>query len=126
MVCNRCIMVVESELEKFGLHPISVELGIVEISETLDKIKEQQLNERFLVLGFEMIDDKKSRVVEKAKNLIVELVHFKDNRFKTNLSDYIVATIGQDYSYISNLFSQQENTTIEQYYILQKTFDIFS
>ena len=121
MVCNRCIMVVESELEKFGLHPISVELGIVEISETLDKIKEQQLNERFLVLGFEMIDDKKSRVVEKVKNLIVELVHFKDNCFKTNLSEHIVATIGQDYSYISNLFSQQENTTIEQYYILQKT-----
>nr|WP_235832063.1 AraC family transcriptional regulator [Flavobacterium ranwuense] len=120
MVCNRCIMVVKSELEKFGLHAISVELGEVEISEDLNKRKEQELNEKLVALGFEIIDDKKSRVVEKVKNLIVELVHFKDNRFKTNLSDYIVAAIGQDYSYISNLFSLQEITTIEQYYILQK------
>ena len=120
MVCNRCIMVVESELEKFGLHPILVELGIANISENLDKEQENLLNKKLLVLGFEIIDDKKSRVVEKVKNLIIELVYFKDNRFKTNLSDYIVLAIGQDYSYISSLFSQQENTTIEQYYILQK------
>lgn len=121
MVCNRCVMVVKSELEKFGLHTFTVELGEAEILETLDKEKEEELNERFLTLGFEIIDDKKKRVVEKVKNLIVELVHFKDNHFKTNLSDYIVAAIGQDYSYISNLFSLQEITTIEQYYILQKT-----
>ena len=120
MVCSRCIMVVESELEKFGLHPISVGLGMVSISENLDKEQEHNLNERFQILGFEIIDDKKSRVIEKVKNLIVELVHFKDNSSKTNLSDYIVAAIGQDYSYISNIFSQQENSTIEQYYILQK------
>ena len=120
MVCSRCIMAVESELQKFGLHPISVELGIVEISENLDKEQEQNLNERLKVLGFEIIDDKKSRVVEKVKNLITDLVYFNDNNFKTNLSDYIVAAIGQDYSYISNLFSQQESSTIEQYYILQK------
>lgn len=120
MVCNRCVMVVKSELEKFGLHPVSVELGEVEISEDLEKEKEHELNEQLLVLGFEIIDDKKKRIVEKVKNLIVELVHLKDNRFKTNLSDYLVAAIGNDYSYISNLFSLQEVTTIEQYYILQK------
>lgn len=120
MVCNRCVMVVKSELKKFGLHPVSVELGEVEISEDLEKEKEHELNERLLVLGFEIIDDKKKRIVEKVKNLIVELVHLKDNRFKTNLSDYLVAAIGNDYSYISNLFSLQEVTTIEQYYILQK------
>ncbi len=120
MVCNRCIMVVESELKKFGLQSISVELGIATISETLDKEKEQQLNTQLITLGFEIIDDRKRRVVEKVKNLIVGLVHFKDNSLKTNLSEYIVADIGQDYSYISNLFSQQEITTIEQYYILQK------
>ncbi|UFH36681.1 helix-turn-helix domain-containing protein [Flavobacterium acetivorans] len=120
MVCNRCVMVVKSELKKFGLHPVSVELGEVEISEDLEKEKEHELNEQLLVLGFEIIDDKKKRIVEKVKNLIVELVHLKDNRFKTNLSDYLVAAIGNDYSYISNLFSLQEVTTIEQYYILQK------
>ena len=120
MVCSRCIMAVESELEKFGLHPISVELGIVEISQNLDKEQEQKLNSKLVDLGFEIIDDRKSRVVEKVKNLITDLVYFKDNNFKTNLSDYIVAAISQDYSYISNLFSQQETTTIEHYYILQK------
>lgn len=120
MVCSRCIMAVESELEKFGLHPISVELGIVEISQNLDKEQEQKLNSKLVNLGFEIIDDRKSRVVEKVKNLIIDLVYFKDNNFKTNLSDYIVAAISQDYSYISNLFSQQENATIEHYYILQK------
>ena len=120
MVCSRCIMAVESELKKFGLHPISVELGIVEISENLDREKEKQLNLKLVDLGFEIIDDKKSRVVEKVKNLITDLVYFNNNNFKTNLSDYIVAAIGQDYSHISNLFSQQESTTIEQYYILQK------
>ena len=108
MVCSRCIMAVESELEKFGLHPISVELGIVEISQNLDKEQEQKLNSKLVNLGFEIIDDRKSRVVEKVKNLITDLVYFKDNNFKTNLSDYIVAAISQDYSYISDLFSQQE------------------
>ena len=113
-------MAVESELKKFGLHPISVELGIVEISENLDRENEKQLNLKLVDLGFEIIDDKKSRVVEKVKNLITDLVYFKDNNFKTNLSDYIIAAIGQDYSYISSLFSQQENYTIEHYYTLQK------
>lgn len=120
MVCNRCIMVVKSELEKFGLHTISVELGKIEIAEDLSKEKIVDLNRKLLNLGFLIIDDKKSQIVEKVKNLIVELVHFKDNRFTTNLSDYIVAAIGHDYSYISNLFSTQESNTIEHYYILQK------
>lgn len=120
MVCNRCIMVVKSELEKFGLHPLSVELGKIEIAEDLSKEKIVDLNIKLLNLGFLIIDDKKSQLVEKVKNLIVELVHFKDNRFTTNLSDYLVAAIGHDYSYISNLFSTQESNTIEQYYILQK------
>lgn len=120
MVCNRCIMVVKSELEKFGLHPISVHLGEIEITEDLTKEVEQELNIKLVALGFEIIDDKKKRVVEKIKNLIIELVHFKDNHSKTNLSDYLATTIGQDYSYLSNLFSQQEVTTIEQYCILQK------
>lgn len=120
MVCNRCIMVVKSELEKFGLHTISVELGKIEIAEDLSKEKIVDLNRQLLNLGFLIIDDKKSQIAEKVKNLIVELVHFKDNRFTTNLSDYIVAAIGHDYSYISNLFSTQESNTIEHYYILQK------
>ena len=120
MVCSRCIMVVESELKKFGLHPVLVELGTASLLENLQKDQEQQLNIKLMALGFEIIDDKKSRVVEKVKNIITDLVYFNDNQLTTNLSDYIVASISQDYSHISNVFSQQENTTIEQYHILQK------
>ncbi|SHG92018.1 AraC-type DNA-binding protein [Flavobacterium micromati] len=120
MVCNRCIMVVKSELEKFGLNTISVELGIATISENLDKEQQMLLNVNFVALGFEIIDDKKSRVVEKIKNLITDLVYFKDNDSKISLSEYIGTAIGQDYSYISNLFSLQEKNTIEHYFILQK------
>ena len=120
MVCSRCKMVVKAELEQFGVHPLAVELGEVEIEETLGKPQLSQLNQRFLLLGFELLDDKKSRMIEKVKNLIVDLVHGKDNAIKTNLSDYIAFEIGYDYSYISSLFSQHESTTIEQYYVLQK------
>lgn len=120
MVCSRCKMVVKAELEQFGVHPLAVELGEVEIEEILEKPQLSQLNQRFLLLGFELLDDKKSRMIEKVKNLIVDLVHGKDNAIKTNLSDYIASEIGYDYSYISSLFSQHESTTIEQYYVLQK------
>ena len=120
MVCNRCKMVVKSELEKFGLHPTSVELGQVDIIETLNIEKTTQLNDILVKLGFELIDDKKSRVIEKVKNIIIDLIYSKSNLLKINLSETITTTIGQDYSYISSLFSQQENSTIEHYYILQK------
>lgn len=120
MVCNRCKMVVKSELEKFGLTAIAVNLGNVEIVENLTKESEFKLNQMLIPLGFTLIDDKKSRVVEKIKNLIIELVYSEINILKTNLSDYITNKIGQDYSYTSNLFSQQESITLEQYYILQK------
>ena len=120
MVCNRCIMVVQSELVKFGLHPIAVELGSATLSHDLSKEQQQLLNLKLVALGFEIIDDKKRRVVEKIKNLITDLVYFKDNNFKTSLSSYIATAVGQDYSYSSNLFSLQEKITIEHYYILQK------
>jgi len=113
-------MVVQSELEKLGLTAISVELGEVQLSREVSKEMLEQLNNRLLAFGFELIDDRKSRTVEKVKNLITELVHCKQNQIKTNLSDYIVDAIHQDYSYISSLFSQVESKTIEQYYILSK------
>ena len=78
-------MVVKSELEKLGLHPITVELGQVAIIETLNKEKSAELNEVLVRLGFELIDDKKSRVIEKVKNLIIDLIYSKKNLLKINL-----------------------------------------
>lgn len=120
MVCNRCKMVVKSEFEELGLHPLSVELGEVELETGLSEYDKKELMLRFEELGFELIDDKKSRIIEKVKNCIVQLVHYPSERLRTNLSQHISEKIPLDYNYISNLFSEVEGTSIEQYYIAQK------
>lgn len=120
MVCSRCKMVVKSELEKLGLHPLSVELGEVEIKEgNIDKVKNDLIH-NLRLLGFDLIDDKKSKTIEKIKTLVIDLVHNKNNNINTNLSDYLAEHLLQDYSSLSNLFSEVENTTIEKYFIQQK------
>jgi AraC-like DNA-binding protein len=120
MVCNRCIMVVKAELEKMGFKPVSVELGEVEIEQELTKPEREQMRSVLQPLGFDLIDDKKSRLIERIKNLIVELVHEKQNDLKTNLSDFLSERLNHDYHYLSNLFSEVEGTTVEKYYIAQK------
>jgi AraC-like DNA-binding protein len=121
MVCSRCKMVVKSELEKSGLHPLSVELGEVEISETsIDHVKAALLH-NLQSVGFDLMDDRKSKTIEKIKNLIIDLVQNRNNRLHTNLSDYLVQQLSQDYSTLSNLFSEVEGMTIEKYFIHQKT-----
>lgn len=120
MVCNRCKMVVKSELEKLGLHPLAVELGEVEVKEELLAPQLQNIHIALQEFGFELIDDKKSKIIEKVKTLVVELVHYQNNQLKIKLSDYVSQKLHHDYTYISNLFTQVEGTTIEQYFITQK------
>ncbi len=113
-------MVVKSEFEKLGLQTISVELGEVELQDEITDAQKEILLKNLQTLGFDFIDDKKSKTIEKIKNLIVDLVHHKNNELKINLSDYLVENLNQDYSTLSNLFSEIENTTIEKYFISQK------
>ena len=113
-------MVVKDELIKFGLHPISVELGEVEITEALNSKNKDELNEVLESLGFELIDDKKSKLIEKIKNTIVDLVHYSDDQLTTNFSEHISSKLHHDYNYMSNLFSEVEGITIEKYFIAQK------
>lgn len=120
MVCGRCKMVVKDELIKFGLHPKNIELGEVEIEEELDSKKKKQLDIILQSFGFELIDDKKSRLIEKIKNNIVDLVHYSEDQLHTKFSEYISHKLHHDYSYLSNLFSEIEGTTIEKYFIAQK------
>lgn len=120
MVCHRCKMAVRSELEKSGLHTVSVVLGEAEITEDLGKAELEKLNEALQKLGFSLIDDRKARTVETTKNLITTLVRSKNNDLNTTLSQYLMFETGQDYSSISHWFSALEGTTIEQYYMLQK------
>lgn len=120
MVCSRCKMVVKSTLEKLGLHPIQVELGEIELQENDISSVKEQLKQELQFYGFDLLDDKKTKTIEKVKNLITDLVQNKNNRLEVTLSDYLSDQLHQDYSALSNLFSEVEGITIEKYYILQK------
>ena len=120
MVCSRCKMVVKSELEKLGLYPISVELGEVEINSAIDDKEKEAIKITLASFGFELLESKKSIVIEKVKNAIVDLVYNKNNELNVNLSDYLSKLLLQEYSSISTLFSEVEGITIEQYFIAQK------
>lgn len=120
MVCNRCKMVVKSTFEQFGLHPLRVDLGEVEIEEDSMSYVRQELQSTLEEHGFELLDDKKSRIIERIKTSIIDLVHHGENELLIPLSTYLTQEIHQDYSALSHLFSDQEGITIEKYYILQK------
>lgn len=120
MVCNRCRMVLRTELEKLGIRPISIELGEVQLEQELTAVQKQKLSEQLLALGFDLIDDKKSRLIERVKTLLIELIHQHNNALSINLSTYLAEALHYDYSYLSNLFTSVEGTTIEQYFIHQK------
>jgi len=113
-------MVVKSELEKSGFNPIQVELGEVILEEELTAADKKLLDEQLQMFGFSVIDDKRSRLIEKIKTIIIELVQVYQCKLDSNLSDYISSQLNQDYTYITNLFSEVEGTTIEKYYISQR------
>lgn len=120
MVCNRCIMAVKSELDKLGIEPTDVQLGEVILQKELTVKEKEQFSNALLSLGFEMIGDKKTRIIEQIKNIIIDLVHHQNNDLKSNLSDVLSNELHQDYNYLSNLFSAIEGITIEKYFIAQK------
>jgi AraC-like DNA-binding protein len=120
MVCNRCIMVVENELEKLGFNPVEISLGEVGFDRELTPEEKQTIGSHLQKFGFELIDDRKSRLIGQIKTAIIELVHHQGNDLRTNLSDYLTNRVHHEYSYLSNLFSEVEGTTIEKYFIAQK------
>lgn len=120
MVCGRCEMAVKTELEKMQIPILSIQLGEVEISINLKESEKQALSKKLMILGFEFLDDKVSKIIQRIKNLIIDLVHYQNQRLKINLSSYLSENLKQDYSTLSNLFSETEGSTIEQYFIAQK------
>ena len=120
MVCDRCIMVVQNELEKLGLDAKNIKLGEVILSKEITSLEKENLSKTLEPLGFEVIDDKKGRIIEKIKNIIIDLVHHQDSDVKTNISDVLSDKLHHDYNYLSNMFSEVEGTTIEKYFIAQK------
>lgn len=120
MVSLRCKMMVKSELDKLGLKYSVVELGEVEISEALSPIEHDQLKQALHVSGLELMDDKKAILIEKIKNVVVELVHYADEFPRTNFSEFLSEKLHMDYNTMSNIFSKTKGITIEHYIILHK------
>src|ERR1035437_6946903 len=120
MVSNRCKMAVKEELKKLGLHFTPVDLGEVEIMENITLEQREQLKTALHNSGLELMDDKRAVLIEKIKNVIVEMVHHTDEMIKTNFSDFLSEKLNHDYTYMANLFSEVQGTTIEQFIISHK------
>lgn len=113
-------MVVKDALNDLGLHYIMIDLGTVEISEELTEGQREKLKKVLLVSGLELMDDKKAMLIEKIKNVIIEMVHYSEEMPKVNYSDYISQKLGQDYTHMSKIFSEVKGITIEHFIIFHK------
>jgi AraC-like DNA-binding protein len=120
MVSNRCKMAVRDELKKLGLHFIVVDLGVVEIMENISMEKRLLLRQGLHISGLELMDDKKAILIEKIKTIIVEMIHHSEEVIKINFSDYLSEKLDHNYTYLANLFSEVQGTTIEQFIISHK------
>ncbi|MFU8844263.1 MAG: helix-turn-helix domain-containing protein, partial [Bacteroidales bacterium] len=120
MVSMRCKMVVKSELDKLGLHYLKVELGEVNVRENLTDEQRSQLKAGLMKSGLELMDDKKAILIEKIKNLVIEMVHYSEEVPKMNFSDFLSEKLNLDYTYLANIFSEVTGLTIEQYIIAHK------
>lgn len=120
MVSDRCKMLVKSELEKLELHYILVALGEVEIMESLTSEQLIQLNNELLKSGLSLISDHKTMLIEQIKNTVIELVHYTDKQIKINFSDYLSEKLKYDYTYLANLFSENQGVSIEHFILTHR------
>jgi AraC-like DNA-binding protein len=120
MVCIRCKMVVKEELSKLGLHFTLVELGEVETVEDLTQLQHDELKTGLLRSGLELMDDKKSMLIQKIKSVIIELVHYSEEPLQVRFSEYLSNKLNYDYTYLANIFSEVQGITIEKFIIAHK------
>ncbi|MCF8368932.1 MAG: AraC family transcriptional regulator [Bacteroidales bacterium] len=113
-------MVVKAELEKLGLHYINVKIGEANIKENCTPEQIEQLDIALRKSGLQLMDNKKSILVERIKSVIIELVHYSEEQIKINLSDYLSEQLNYDYTYLANLFSEVKGITIEKFYLAHK------
>jgi AraC-like DNA-binding protein len=120
MVSLRCKMMVMEELKKLSLNYVSVDLGVVDILDGITQNQRDQLRANLAKSGLELLDDKKSILIEKIKNVIVEMIHYTDELPQVNFSDYLSEKLDYDYTYLSNIFSEVKGITIQQFIIIHK------
>lgn len=120
MVSLRCKLLVKEELHSLGLRYGAIELGVVEILEDITEQQREQLKTSLLKSGLELLDDKRSILIEKIKNVIIEMIHYSDELPKVNYSDYLSQKLNYDYTYLSNIFTEVKGITIQQFIIINK------
>lgn len=120
MVTIRCKMIVQSILDDLGLDYTKVELGDVEIKETPSPEEMNLIKASLTKYGFELLEDKKSMLIERIKSIIIEMIHYSEEPQLLNFSSFISEKLGYEYHYLSNLFSEVKGTTIEQFIIAHK------
>lgn len=120
MVSNRCKMAVKDELKKLKLHFVFVDLGEVELMEELTDEQRNLLKIALLSYGLELMEDKRAIMIEKIKNVIIEMIHVSNDSIKINYSNYISEKLNMDYTYLSNVFSEVKGITIQQFIINNK------
>jgi AraC-like DNA-binding protein len=120
MVSARCKLAVKEVLKNMNLHFIVVDLGEVDIMEDISLAQREEMKAALLVSGLELMDDKKAMLIEKIKNVIIQMVHHSDEMIKINFSNFLSEKLNHDYTYLANLFSEVQGTTIEQYIISNK------
>jgi len=113
-------MVVKTELEKLGIRYVNVKIGEADITENITPEQVKQLDVALRKSGLLLMDDKRSVLVEKIKNAIIELVHYTEEQIKVNLSDYLSEKLNYDYTYLANLFSEVKGITVEKFYLTHK------
>ncbi|WP_052198716.1 helix-turn-helix domain-containing protein [Chryseobacterium indologenes] len=120
MVSLRCKMVVHQELERLGIKNAIVDLGTVELLDDISAELRQILKENLLKTGLEVLDDKKSILIEKIKNVVIEMIHYSEELPKENFSDYVSEKLGYDYTYLANTFSEVKGMTLQHFIIINK------
>jgi AraC-like DNA-binding protein len=120
MVSNRCKMAVNEMFKKLGLHVLKVELGEVDVTDFIPEDHLVLIRNELLEIGFELLENKQAILIEKIKIAVIEMIHHSDDMIKVNFSDYLREKLNNDYSYLSNIFSEEQGITIEHFIILHK------
>jgi len=120
MVSLRCKLIVMQELHKLGLKYVVLDLGMVEVLEDITEEQRVNLKRELFNSGLELMDDKRAILIERIKNVIVEMIHYTDEIPTLNYSDYISDKLDYDYTYLANIFSEVKGVTIQQYIISHK------
>jgi AraC-like DNA-binding protein len=113
-------MMVKEELRKLGLNFVIIELGMVEILEDITEEQRTELSANLLKSGLELLNDKRAILIDRIKNVIIEMIHYADELPTVNYSDYISQKLNHDYTYLSNMFSEVKGITIQQFIIIHK------